>query len=249
VDGLRQQVKAGAIKPSEIPIKVRDYNAFLPILGNVSAGVPNLLSKSGYPSLSSLFNAYDAGDVSGTNLVAMMFEHYADTLLNGLSYKFDLSYTSPNEVAARQAEASKAAIEAAYGNKNVGYAAYPGASGYFQTTHPMTMDGSRGAMDAYTRQLQMQGFQNEEMTAPSSSAAAQFDWKKRGVDICRNIEKMGLDPKDFGCQQNPEAVSPQADFSWRGYAKMICNRLKTVSDSGVPEQCGCPPDSWKGWRT
>ena len=249
IDGLRNQVKQGTLQSSQIPIKVRDYNAFLPALGDASAGIPKLLSKSGYPTLSSLFAAYDAGDVSGANLAALMFEQYADQLLNGLSYKIDFSYTSPNEVAARQAEASKAAIDAAYGNPYVGYSAFPGASGYFQTNHPMTMDGSRGALDAYTRQLQMQGFQNDTMTPPSSAKAGGFDWKQRGKEVCKNIEKMGLDPGDFGCQKNPDGNSQSSDFSWRGYTKMVCNRLKTVQDTGVPEQCGCPPDSWKGWRT
>jgi hypothetical protein len=37
-------------------------------------------------------------------------------------------------------------------------------------------------------------------------------------------------------------------FSWRGYTKMVCNRVSTVYDSSVPELCGCPPADWPGWR-
>jgi hypothetical protein len=267
VEDIATQVQNGAMRPEEIPIRKRDYDKFLPALGDQSAGVAGLLSSTGYPSLSSLFNAYDRGDVTGPQLTQNLFQHYADSLLQGLSYKLDISYTSPNEVAARQAEATKAAADvanAAWPQPGVGNQIFAGLSGAFQTTHPMTFDGARGAFDAYTRQLDMQGFQGElelgsqglpdgtyarQTIMPNSAAAANFDWKGRAQTICDNVKKMGLNPADFGCQTNPQGSAQNADFSWRGYAKMVCNRLKTVMDPGVPEQVGCPPDSWKGWRT
>ena len=255
------------MRKQDIPIRKRDYDKFLPALGDQSAGVAGLLSSTGYPSLSSLFNAYDRGDVTGAQLSQNLFKHYADTLLQGLSYKMDISYTSPNEVAARQAEATKAAADlanAAWPQQGVGNQVFAGISGAFQTTHPMTFDGARGAFDAYTRELDMQGFQgNLELGSqglpdgtygrrpviPSSAKAARFDWKERAQTICDTVKKMGMNPADFGCQPNPQGSAQNTDFSWRGYSKMVCNRLKTVADPGVPEQVGCPPDSWKGWRT
>jgi hypothetical protein len=34
------------------------------------------------------------------------------------------------------------------------------------------------------------------------------------------------------------------DFSWKGYAQMICKRLGTVDEYGSDVVCGCPPDTW-----
>jgi len=116
------------------------------------------------------------------------------------------------------------------------------------TNHPMTLDGARGGFDAYTRTLDMQGFQGQVPTI-SPSAAAGFDWKQRAGDIVNNITKMGLDPEDFGYDPEAGMNSQVGDFSWRGYAKMMCSRLATHSDPAMPEQIGCPPVSWRGWRT
>ena len=83
-------------------------------------------------------------------------------------------------------------------------------------------------------------------TAPKSTAPVKFDWHERANFICESIKKREMNPEDFGCLKSEEYVSE--NFSWRGYAKMICNRLATSYDSGLPELCGCPDASWKGWR-
>ena len=57
----------------------------------------------------------------------------------------------------------------------------------------------------------------------------------------------GLDPLDFG-MISPDTVVSQ-EFSWRGHVQMVCNRLLTTPDPGLPEVCGCPPLSWSGWKT
>jgi hypothetical protein len=76
--------------------------------------------------------------------------------------------------------------------------------------------------------------------------ASPFDWQERANFICESIQKRGLNPKDFGCLRPDEYVSE--NFSWRGYAKMVCGRLATSMDTGLPEVCGCPPSAWSGWR-
>ena len=55
-----------------------------------------------------------------------------------------------------------------------------------------------------------------------------------------------MDPQEFACLRPDEVVSD--NFSWRGYAKMICQRLGTSYDTGLPETCGCPSVTWAGWR-
>jgi hypothetical protein len=73
-----------------------------------------------------------------------------------------------------------------------------------------------------------------------------FAWKERASFICDQIQKREMNPNDYGCLQDTTAVSE--NFSYRGYAKMICSRLATNYDPGIPELCGCPPPEWPGWR-
>ena len=79
------------------------------------------------------------------------------------------------------------------------------------------------------------------------SVASGFDWKTRAKQICENARKMGLNPADFGCMPEGTTVSP--NFSWRGYARMICNRLQTHYYTGTDVACGCPPINWPGWNS
>ena len=250
LDSFIISIKNGNMDPAAIPIKLADYNTFLPALGDNSAGISGLLSKSGYPTLSSLFNAYDAGDISGSQIAAHMFEQYADTLLNGLSYKVDVSYTSPNEVALRQAEATAASAVASMGagSPSIAYSSYSAGfdnSHSLSTNHPLTMFGSRGSFDTQVRQMDMASLTGKNPLTVSEPA--KFDWKNLSKTIANRIRTMGLDPNDYGIITDTTSVGP--NFSWRGYTKMVCSRLGTNADPGVPEQCGCPPVSWKGWSS
>jgi hypothetical protein len=79
-----------------------------------------------------------------------------------------------------------------------------------------------------------------------SGAPATLDWKKKSAEICDQIKKREMDPYEFGCMKDTTVVSD--NFSYRGYAKMICARLGTNYDPSIPELCGCPPPTWVGWR-
>ena len=74
-----------------------------------------------------------------------------------------------------------------------------------------------------------------------------FDWKGRAEAISDAIKRAGMNPSDYGCLEKGAHVS--AGYSWRGHAKMICSRLATNADPAIPEQMGCPPVSWRGWRS
>ena len=75
---------------------------------------------------------------------------------------------------------------------------------------------------------------------------ARFDWKMRSKEIEAQIKQRGLQPTDFGVM--PQGAIVSNDFSWKGYARMMCNRLQATMDPALPETCGCPPMDWKGWR-
>ena len=167
------------------------------------------------PTLSSLFNNYQSGDISGAQLAETLFNKFSD----GLSYNMSLSYTSPNEVTK---EVAKSLYRGEFQGK---IAALEGTAALAGTSGDGFADG----------------------TNPTPEAKDPFDWKKRTVDICSAIGRMGLDPGDFGCVSPSTQVSPE--YSWRGHAKMVCTRAATASDPGLPEQIGCPPVSWPGWRS
>jgi hypothetical protein len=211
VNDLIRRVENKTLDPSQIPIKTSDYNVFLPALGDTSAGIGGLLSTSGLGSLSSLFNAYDTGDISGSQLNANLLDRYAESILNGLSYSVSLSYTSPNEVSKEVAKAAQVQLS------------------------------PRGEFEHMINEITSDGFSNGNDPSPGM-----FDWKQRSLDISKAIAKLGLNPSDFGCIEPGAQVSP--DYSWRGNARMVCSRASTHSDPGLPEQIGCPPVSWKGWR-
>lgn len=102
--------------------------------------------------------------------------------------------------------------------------------------------GSRGMFEDVTQSLAAGG----DGTGGSPSKAPQLDWKNRSKQICDQVKRRGLNPEDYGCMQNTSDVGQT--FSFRGYAKMICARLATNYDPGIPELCGCPPPTWAGWR-
>jgi hypothetical protein len=175
-----------------------------------------------------------------------------------LSYKIDVSFTSPNEVAKRQAEATAWDAQRAIRLNSTGGQ----APLQVDTGHPLTSAGSRGAFESQIRKMDMAGFegknpldaaapvdQDPAIVRPPTEAPTKigkFDWKARSDAICLNVARAGLNPAEFGCMPKASVVSP--DYSWRGHTKMVCSRLATHSDPAIPEQMGCPPVSWKGWK-
>ena len=222
VNDLVTKVSNGSMDQADIPITVNDYTKFLPALGDSSAGIGGLLSKNDLGSLSNLFNAYDAGDASGAQVAAALFQTYAKQLGDGLS--FNVSYTSPNDVSKTQALAT------------------------YATAYSASMSGGQGAPRGdFERTIQsIDAFESGRPPTATANAGT-FDWKARSDAITQNISRAGMNPADFGCLEKGAAVSP--GYSWRGHAKMVCSRLGTNADPAIPEQMGCPPVSWKGWRS
>lgn len=247
---IQAALDAGTMKPEDIPILVKDYNNFLPAIGSTNTGIAGLLSESGYPTLASLFNAFSQGDITNSEINNHLLHSYARALINGLSYKFDISYTSANEVEARKAEA----IKAAYDSGDT--AADIGMNMKMYTGHPRTMHGSRGAFDSHIRQMDLNGFERDSQGYSRPSGGSQgtegsggFDWKGRAEKIFDNVKRAGMDPYDYGMDPDVYANAINTDFSWRGYTKMVCSRLATNAEQGMAEKMGCPPASWIGWRS
>ena len=192
--------------------------------------------------LSNLFPAYGAGDISGAKVAAYLFNQYADTVVNGLSWNIGFKYTSPYEAAA----ASR--------SSNVGQTTGdetqipPLYSQVAESSRAGTSENVIGPSNSISSPYSYGRGEMETCTNPSSrtDGAASYDWKAKSAAICEAIRKRGLSPGDFGCLPSTASVGP--DYSWRGHARMVCTRLQSSLDTSLPEVCGCPPVDWAGWR-
>lgn len=260
IQNIVNEVESGARMEAEIPITRSAYEQFLKTVNNTNSPITNLMKNSNLPTtLSDLFPAYSYGDVSGANLVKYLFNQYAETLFKGLSWDINLRYTSESE----QKLASSIANSIGMSLASSKISTQPTPSSINTTPLNQIID-NRGEFASTVTNLQAQTLNKEttnqgttnqgitnqtttnQGTTNKSTAPTKFDWHERSNFICDAIKKRGLNPDDFGCLKPDQYVSE--NFSWRGYSKMICNRLGTSYDTGLPETCGCPPTNWKGWR-
>jgi hypothetical protein len=261
------------MKVSNIPLMKADIAKFLPAMENLNTAMPDIITKLGGSSwLSSLFSKYSAGDISGGQIAEKMFEQYGKDFLSNMSWDISIGHKGKAEqdIARNYARAMSDARHVAE-NPSSGPAAFDvsGASAYRGLFESIIKDmtgmtpssisvnkhgaagaaGAMGAMGAAGAAGAAAGGHGMVSALDSIAAApaAKFDWKQRSQDICKQITNRGMDPNEFGCMSNPNA-STQANFSWRGYTRMVCTRLATVYDPSVPELCGCPPSAWPGWK-
>ena len=201
-----------------------------------------------------MFPAYESGDKTGAKMAQNLYERYGDAVFNGLSWDLGLKYTAPHEVALEAAKAiqalpslksSQAGFEMTGGLREPkNETTFMNASGPEDPRYPNS-NTFRGEMEAVTATAESERLDGR--TPKAMGAAAKFDWRQKASNICESIRKRGLNPEDFGCSTSSRRVSP--DYSWRGEARMVCTRLLTTPDPGLPETCGCPPTNWPGWRS
>jgi hypothetical protein len=261
IDDIIAEVKSGARKLKDVPLTKADIAKFLPAMVNRNTALPTLIKDAGASNyLNNLFPTFGAGDISGAILAQKLFNKYEDQLVNNLSWDVSLKYTSSAE---QQVAANNAVVAGTYG-----YMPEDSTSPYTKADE----GGYRGFLDSLVHKIGGKGGkgdkggkhgqggqggqsgqsgQDSHTTADDSSTLpgnpGSLDWKDRSKQICAQIKARGYEPYDFGCLQNPDAMNRES-FSWRGYTKMVCNRLSTIYDSSVPELCGCPPADWCGWR-
>ena len=255
VDDIITQVKSGQITEAEIPILKSDYDAFLPVMSNLDSNLPTLISGAGISNiLNNLFPMYGAGDISGADLARSIFDKYAKDLMKNLSWSLNLNYTGETEsniakdLANSISNAANIKEKTSRGDDDSAdgpYSAAPKTS-YRGMFDSLIKKGENTTQSSTTSESN-KSTDSTAATDPSvSGPPAKLDWKKRAADICEQASRRGLNPYDFGCMADTSAVSET--FSFRGYTKMICNRLSTNYDPGIPEICGCPPPTWSGWR-
>jgi len=257
IDDMIRSIQIGSMKIEDVPFMKADIDNFLPAMNNMNTPLPHLIKDTGASSyLNSLFPMFGAGDVSGANLAKKFFSEYSDTIFNNLSWDLSLHYIGKAEqdVANNYADAAR---DLKFANQDSGVSgtlekglsgtsaqSYRGAMASVvqsMTGVPTTAGGASvhpGASRHPGASAQHEG---------GSNSPATFDWKERSKQICQQINARGFKPYDFGCLEDPDNMRHES-FSWRGYAKMVCNRLSTIYDPSVPFLCGCPPPTWPGWR-
>jgi hypothetical protein len=254
INSIISDVISGVRDEKDIPITKDAMDNFLKSIANTSSPLSQLFGSN--VALADLFPAYSAGDTDGAMFSQYLFKQYGDMLFKGLSWNvgFDLKYTSENERSMANSLAN--AISSSIPNANVttrphntdslGNLAPYGGSNFASVINRLQNQYLPNNSSQQTQEQQQQQ-QQQQQRQQQRQRGQPFDWHERANFICGSIKKRGLNPDDFGCHRPEEYVS--ANYSWRGYAKMVCERLETSYDTGLPETCGCPPTNWAGWTS
>lgn len=260
VDNVITKLQNGSMLSSEVPIFKADIDKALPILGNPSEPLPQILQTLNLPSgLANALGPMAPGDGEQNREVLATLSKYLSTFFEGTSARVsvDLKYTSPSEI--KVAEARKGCKDSKIdqiGFPSIGDLNSVAGSGI--ETADGSMYGSAvdlpDVMGAFLNGNNQNQSSNIKQKVTDRYAAdpraegrspAHFDWKERTRHIENQIRQRGIKDKDVGLM--PPEAKVSNDFNWKGYAKMICTRLQANVDTGLPVACGCPPADWKGW--
>jgi hypothetical protein len=261
VKDLVDEVQSGERREENIPITKEAYNNFMRVVSNSKTDLPNLFGKKYNKD-----NNDDDDDNSIGGYLSKLFGKYTDNIYKGLSWDVNIRYASEAEQGLANNIAS-ALSKNTLNNNNIQATAQL-LQAYDINTSNNSFSQTLGNNNGYSANLfselnnkylntiqpydltnkfnNEQSNRNKQLQQQQSNNPPGFDWKTRAKTICESIKKQGMDPQEFACLRPDEVVSD--NFSWRGYAKMICQRLGTSYDTGLPETCGCPSVTWAGWR-
>lgn len=253
------QLNNSTITPMDIHITKAELDNLFRTMQNTNQPLAPLTGALP-PALSNLVPPGLARDSESVNIIRGLADKYLGDFLKGTSFEFNIGgkYTSDNEAAA----ATRVNITNNYAGTGL-TASVANAFGPLAT--PVSASSASGFPTASS--LDLAGNPLNVMPDIASAAASVsdpyafapqdgqrrpvlpsgFDWKERVKVIRENIRKRGLNPADFGCLP-PNAVVSR-EFSWRGHARMVCERLQTNYYTGIAEACGCPPLNWPGWNS
>jgi hypothetical protein len=221
----------------DIPISKAKLQKALPALGNPGDPLPQLIQSANLPpGLASLLPSSMQNDPK----IAKEIGGLINTFMDGIS--FSVKYTSPREAQAGGGVRSEQfmnsfAEKKRRANSSIETTGFPSLADLDNASNAQftPMDSGLLITDRYA-----------PLPADAGRGPSRFDWKSRAKEIEAQVKKRGLKPDDFGIMQQKSKIS--SDFSWRGYARMICTRLQATMDPHMPILCGCPPMDWPGWR-
>jgi len=256
IDDIISDVESGTRAEKDIPITKRAIARFLPAMSNPNTALPTLIKDNNLNQyLSSLFPKYSVGDISGSTVAKQLLDVYGNDFFKNLSWNVTLGYKSKAEQDIAEWNATAAADKLAAITSNGGVSGsddnmnanaaplseYRGLLASVVGSHmgvePEVSVSSRGVSSSSAK----------SKSATPNPTPSTFDWKERSKQICAQIRAREMDPNEFGCLADPDKMR-QESFSWRGHTRMVCDRLNTVYDTSIPFLCGCPPQTWPGWR-
>ena len=237
IQSIINEVNGGARAEADIPITKDAYNNFLKVITNTESPLPTITT------------------TNKENIVSDLVNKYTDVLFKGLSWNVNIDLTYHSEADQNIANTLANSIN---NNKNMNATTMnaintsnimPYSTSLLDNSivNPLPISNTITNTTNDFTQLNNQYFGSNSSNSAISTKPKKFDWHERANFICDSIQKRGLNPGDFGCLKSSDYVGD--DFSWRGYSKMICSRLGTSYDTGLPEVCGCPSFTLHGWRS
>jgi hypothetical protein len=238
ISDLIYKIDTKKIKIEDVTIMKSSIDAAFKAITSATGSLPTIMQESSIPSwLNNLLSGGSADDPETKKQIMQALGNYANNFANNFSWNVDigLGYTAPAK------EKAMAAYYNSRGAEGRGHSSAVNSGlnlNYSSQGDGVTPDGSAGGAitDEYARQPGER----------CAGDAARFDWKKRSSEICSAVKARGLNPADYGCMPDGVTVSP--DFSYKGYAKMVCHRISANYDPGFGYLVGCPPADWPGWR-
>ena len=233
------KLNSGFYTPQTVPIYGSDIEKALPILGNPTDPLPEILKKYNLPpAITNLF----PGGLSPKNReqaaqINNVVKGYMKNIFEGTSWGLNVRYDSPR-------------AEKIYGqnhyNVEIGMLGMPGFEHEqmeIDIQNSQQMNGDKWQQAFRGKNLHdssydqgLPGSSNRIMPEP---VAGGLDWQQRAAQIKDQVKKRGLDPLLFGAMPDNTEVSDS--FNWKGYTSMFCSRLAANYDPGVPQSVGCPP--------
>jgi hypothetical protein len=240
MESLVKMVEMDPTTEVDIPVTKAQLDKALPTLGKPGTPIPNAIKNMQLPpEFANLFPSIMQNDPKIAKKIRHMADTYLGDFMDGIS--FSVKYTSPREAQAGCSR-SEQFVNAAAERKRTS------SSTIDKTGFPSLDDLDNASNSKFTPMDS--GLFITDRYAPMPSDAGRgpshFDWKMRCKEVEAQVKKRGLRPDDFGIMPPKTAVS--SDFSWKGYARMMCTRLQATMDPHLPVLCGCPPMDWPGWR-
>lgn len=249
IDDVIEKIQTGFYTADTVPIFESDIEKALPVLGNTSAPIPQLLQKTGLPP--AIASLLPGGGSPRDNEMAAQINNvvkgYMKNLFEGVSWGLNVNvkYDNPN-IASLQAKTSETNAALA-GTPSTGVPGVRGTGKYEGGDLKQVLYQSDTSKAIETKASYDYGLPGASVDRvyPLPKAGG-LDWKTKGQQIVEQIRRRGMNPVQFGAL--PESAQVSDDFSWRGYARMMCTRLNASMDPGLAITVGCPPENWSGWK-
>ena len=234
------KLNKGIWTATDVPVYSQDIKAIIPNLADPKKSIPDVTKQGSGKKLSPV-EQYIASLVGEEN-ASDVFKSLKDKGMFKVS--FDLGYNTSGPTGSTGSTGSNQFSM----NKSIDLLDMDGDANMRSGSHNPSMNSinpSSSITMAGPYDNSMSGMDDRAEAIQKANRPSHLDWKARAKGICNQVKQRGLDPLDFGCIPEGSKLSPA--YSWRGHAKMVCGRLGSTMDPGLPETCGCPPPNWKGW--